>query len=125
MESKISEPVNGIINISSSNISDLKIINETIDDSTFKINNKVEPVTIEINSDDNKIQFFLRILGHNWCHYKVDKGAYLNELIKRYIEIKHIERQWQNFYYGDKEIINQTIDELKIFNLNIINIILK
>ena len=127
-ESKLSDSSSGVNNGSSSN-------NNSINNNCEKVSNPIitaqlknsnaNPITIEINLDNNKINFFIRILGYNLCHYQVNNNAKLKELIENYIEIEKIDGKKKDYYYCDKEINDQTIGQLEIENWSIITITLK
>ena len=127
-ESKLSDSSSGVNNGSSSN-------NNSINNNCEKVSNPIitaqlknsnaNPITIEINLDNNKINFFIRILGYNLCHYQVNNNAKLKELIENYIEIENIDGKKKDYYYCDKEINDQTIGQLEIENWSIITITLK
>ena len=127
-ESKLSDSSSGVNNGSSSYNNGIINISEKVNNSIYKAqlkNSNANPITIEINLDNNKINFFIRILGYNLCHYQVNNNAKLKELIENYIEIEKIDGKKKDYYYCDKEINDQTIDQLEIENWSIITITLK
>ena len=127
-ESKLSDSSSGVNNGSSSYNNGIINISEKVNNSIIKTqlkNSNANPITIEINLDNNKINFFIRILGYNLCHYQVNNNAKLKELIENYIEIEKIDGKKKDYYYCDKEINDQTIGQLDIENWSIITITLK
>ena len=127
-ESKLSDSSSGVNNGSSSYNNGIINISEKVNNSIYKAqlkNSNANPITIEINLDNNKINFFIRILGYNLCHYQVNNNAKLKELIENYIEIENIDGKKKDYYYCDKEINDQTIGQLEIENWSIITITLK
>ena len=127
-ESKLSDSSSGVNNGSSSYNNGIINISEKVNNSIYKAqlkNSNANPITIEINLDNNKINFFIRILGYNLCHYQVNNNAKLKELIENYIEIEKIDGKKKDYYYCDKEINDQTIGQLDIENWSIITITLK
>ena len=127
-ESKLSDSSSGVNNGSSSYNNGIINISEKVSNSIIKAqlkNSNANPITIEINLDNNKINFFIRILGYNLCHYQVNNNAKLKELIENYIEIEKIDGKKKDYYYCDKEINDQTIGQLEIENWSIITITLK
>ena len=122
-ESKLSDSSSGVNNGSSSYNNGEKVSNSIII-AQLK-NSNANPITIEINLDNNKIHFFIRILGYNLCHYQVNNNAKLKELIENYIEIENIDGKKKDYYFCDKEINDQTIGQLDIENWSIITITLK
>ena len=127
-ESKLSDSSSGVNNGSSSYNNGIINISEKVNNSIYKAqlkNSNANPITIEINLDNNKINFFIRILGYNLCHYQVNNNAKLKELIENYIEIEKIDGKKKDYYYCDKEINDQTIGQLEIENWSIITITLK
>ena len=127
-ESKLSDSSSGVNNGSSSYNNGIINISEKVNNPIIKAqlkNSNANPITIEINLDNNKIHFFIRILGYNLCHYQVNNNAKLKELIENYIEIENIDGKKKDYYYCDKEINDQTIDQLEIENWSIITITLK
>ena len=127
-ESKLSDSSSGVNNGSSSYNNGIINISEKVNNSIYKAqlkNSNANPITIEINLDNNKIHFFIRILGYNLCHYQVNNNAKLKELIENYIEIEKIDGKKKDYYYCDKEINDQTIGQLEIENWSIITITLK
>ena len=127
-ESKLSDSSSGVNNGSSSYNNGIINISEKVSNPIIKAqlkNSTANPITIEINLGNNKIHFFIRILGYNLCHYQVNNNAKLKELIENYIEIEKIDGKKKDYYYCDKEINDQTIGQLEIENWSIITITLK
>ena len=112
-----------IINSFNSNESN-KVSEDLIKDSNKIKKINLEPESIIINRNDNKILIFIRVLGYNIAYHETNINTKIGEIIEKYINKNNLdEKLKEQFFIGEHRIydLDKTLKDLEVSNLTIIS----
>ena len=103
--------------------------NKVSEDLIIKDSNKIkkinlEPESIIINRNDNKILIFIRVLGYNIAYHETNINTKIGEIIEKYINKNNLDEKLKDqFFIGEHRIydLDKTLKDLEVSNLTIIS----